>query len=349
MSGFGHGGDWAGFEREYGRAPLDFSANVNPLGMPPGARAAAEAALAQAGSYPDPHCRALREALSAAEGVPPEWILCGNGAADLIYRLAHALRPGRALVTAPSFSEYAAALRAAGCVPGYHPLREADSFALTPDILPRIEPGLDLLFLCEPANPTGQLTDPALLGEILARCADSGTLLVMDECFGAFLDQPGRHSLVPRVAAHPNLLVLKAFTKFYAMAGLRLGYALCRDEALLAALAAAGPPWPVSCVAQAAGAAALADRDYPEATRRLIREERAFLREGLEKAGCRVYGSRANYLFFRAPPGLGAALAEKGILLRDCENYPGLGPGWYRASVRLRAENTILLQNLPHM
>ena len=105
-----HGGDWAGYEAQYGTAPLDFSANISPLGLPPAVREAAVRSLDQAASYPDPLCRALAGALAQAEGVDPDWCLCGCGAADLIYRAALARRPARALVTAPAFSEYEAAL-----------------------------------------------------------------------------------------------------------------------------------------------------------------------------------------------------------------------------------------------
>lgn len=178
-----HGGDWAGFQRTYGAPPLDFSANVSPLGMPEALRRAAEAALAEADRYPDPLCRELRERLAARHGVPAEWILCGGGAADLIYRLAAARRPKRALVTAPTFSEYENALALWGCRVSRFPLSEGNGFAVTEDVLSAVTPELDLLFLCEPNNPTGRTTDRALLERILERCGDCGTLLAVDECF----------------------------------------------------------------------------------------------------------------------------------------------------------------------
>lgn len=339
-----HGGDVLGFEARYGRPPLDFSVNTNPLGMPAAAREAAARSIEQAGAYPDPLCRRLCAALARHEPIPEQYILCGNGAADLIFRLCFALKPKRALLPAPSFAEYEQALRAAGCAVAYHPLRREDDFTLTGSVLPAITPQTDILFLCEPGNPTGQLTPPALLRQVAARCAETGTLLVVDECFGGFLQQPQAHTMAPLLPVMPNLLVLKAFTKLYAMAGLRLGYCLCSDAALLGRMRAAGQPWAVSVVAQAAGEAALAADGYLQETRRLIGQERAYLQEQLAALGLRVYGSQANYLFFyTAAPDFFEGMARQGVLLRNCANYQGLQPGYFRASVQLRAQNDRLV------
>ena len=135
-----HGGDWAGYRAEFGRDPLDFSANVSPLGLPEGVAKAITAALATADRYPDPLCRALREKLAVAEGVPAEWLLCGNGAADLIFRLALAEKPRTALVTAPTFAEYATALETVDCRVERHFLREENDFAVTDAILDAVHP-----------------------------------------------------------------------------------------------------------------------------------------------------------------------------------------------------------------
>ena len=340
-----HGGDWAGFLETYGAPPLDFSSNVSPLGVPEPVRRAAEASLAEAGRYPDPLCRALRKALASCHGVPAEWILCGNEAADLIYRLAAARQPKTALVTAPTFSEYENALTLWGCRVSRFPLSEETGFAVTEDILSRITPELDLLFLCEPNNPTGRTTDRRLLERILDRCSASGTLLAVDECFSDFLDDPASHTLLDDLHHFENLVILRAFTKSYALAGLRLGYALSQNLSLLEAMARCGPPWAVSDPAQAAGIAALEENLEP--LRQLVRQERPRLSAGLTALGCRVCPGEANYLlFFCLAAALSQKLAERGVLIRDCSNYHGLGPGWYRAAVRLEHENTTFLKIL---
>ena len=152
-----HGGDWAGYRAEFGRDALDFSANVSPLGLPAGVAAAITAALPMADRYPDPLCRALRTKLAAAEGVDTAQILCGNGAADLIYRLALALRPRRALLPAPTFAEYAAALETVDCDVQRFLLREENDFAVTDGFVDAIDDSTDAVFLCQPNNPTGQV------------------------------------------------------------------------------------------------------------------------------------------------------------------------------------------------
>ena len=341
-----HGGDWAGFAAEYGAMPLDFSANVSPLGVPDGVRRAIEQAAAQADRYPDPLCRALRAAIAQKEAVPPEHILCGNGAVDLIFRAVLARKPRKALVTAPSFAEYAAALETVDCEIIRYALMEERDFRLEEDFLQAITPDVDMVFLCQPNNPTGLTSPRELLLHIAARCRDFGTLLVLDECFTDFLDASEAHSLKGELERFPNLLILQAFTKLYAMAGVRLGYALCADTALLEALAKAGQPWAVSSLAQAAGIAALGETDYVQQLRRLIGEERPWLLGELTALGLRVIPGEANYLLFACARPLTLPLRQRGILIRSCANYPGLDERWYRVAVRTHEENQHLVAAL---
>ena len=341
-----HGGDWAGYRARFGHDALDFSANVSPLGLPQGVADAIVAALPTADRYPDPLCRELRTALSRAEQLPEPWILCGNGAADLISRLVWALKPRRALLPAPTFAEYAAALESVGCEVKRKTLHEADDFAVTEAFVQAVNQSIDLVFLCQPNNPTGQITPPELVQRLVRRCASSGAVLVVDECFLDFLQQRDALTAKPLLQAAPNLVILKAFTKLYAMAGVRLGYALCSNTALLAKMQAAGQPWGVSSLAQAAGAAALRETAYADAVRALIADQRPRLVAGLRALGLQVSEGSANYLLFRAPETLGAALQQRGVCLRSCGNYPGLSAGWYRTAVRTAPENEQLLQTM---
>ena len=341
-----HGGDWAGYRARFGHDALDFSANVSPLGLPQGVADAIVAALPTADRYPDPLCRELRTALSRAEQLPEPWILCGNGAADLISRLVWALKPRRALLPAPTFAEYAAALESVGCEVKRKTLHEADDFAVTEAFVQAVNQSIDLVFLCQPNNPTGQITPPELVQRLVRRCADCGAVLVVDECFLDFLQQRDALTAKPLLQTAPNLVILKAFTKLYAMAGVRLGYALCSNTALLAKMQAAGQPWGVSSLAQAAGAAALRETAYADAVRALIADQRPKLAAGLRALGLQVIEGSANYLLFRAPETLGAALQQRGVCLRSCGNYPGLSAGWYRTAVRTAPENEQLLQTM---
>lgn len=339
-----HGGDWAGYRARFGHDALDFSANVSPLGLPQGVADAIVAALPTADRYPDPLCRELRTALSRAEQLPEPWILCGNGAADLIYRLVWALKPRRALLPAPTFAEYAAALESVGCEVKRKTLHEADDFAVTEAFVQAVNQSIDLVFLCQPNNPTGQITPPELVQRLVRRCADCGAVLVVDECFLDFL--PARDELTAKVFLHdtPNLIVLKAFTKLYAMAGVRLGYALCSNAALLDKMRAAGQPWAVSGLAQAAGVAALQETAYADAVRTLIETQRPRLAAGLRTLGLRVVDGQANYLLFNAPADFGGKLRRRGAVVRSCANYTGLDATWYRTAVRTEKENAALLK-----
>ena len=342
-----HGGDWAGFQRQYGCSPMDFSANVSPLGLPEGVREAVRQTLDHCERYPDPFCRDLVRSIGQTIDVPEEWILCGNGAGDLIYRVILARRPRTALVTAPTFSEYANALRSVDCrILEYHLLPEK-GFRISQDMISVITGDLDMIVLCEPNNPTGVTTDPHLLRKILRRCEDCNVLLVVDECFNGFLDYPKEHSLLTQGKGSSQLLVLNAFTKSYGMAGLRLGYAVCSDRTILEGMLRSGPPWPVSAPAQAAGVAALKDKTYPLRLRELLSVQRPYLKRELARCGARDIQGEANYLFFSHPDSaLADKLKERNILIRTCSDYSGLGKGWYRTAIRTAEDNRTLIREM---
>ena len=340
-----HGGDWAGYEAEYGRLPLDFSASISPFGLPESVWRAAIQALDAADRYPDPLCRELRAALAAHHGFPADGIVCGNGAADLIYRICRTLRPKKAAVLAPSFAEYALALEETGCEITYVYLSEKDNFRLTG--ISDISKDCELLLLCNPNNPTGVMTNPNVLRALLLHCRETGMHLVVDECFLDFCERPETFSVIPELRTYPELIVLKAFTKTWAMAGLRLGYVLCGDFVLAERLQNCGQPWAVSGIAQAAGMAALNEADYVNRLRVLITSERRRVFDALGDLGLRVIPGEANFLlFFSEDAEIGRKLREHGILIRDCSNYPGLQKGWYRIAVRKTEENTALLAAL---
>ena len=341
---FTHGGDWAGYYKKTRTLPLDFSANISPLGLPKGVREAVTKALDRADRYPDPFCRNLREEIGRAWSVPSAWILCGNGAGDLIERLVQAVRPKRALVTAPTFSEYPAALRRVGCTVREYQLSPENGFHLTDSFLEEITEETELVFLCEPNNPSGVTTEPDLLCRIAERCDRYGALLAVDECFNAMLSEPDKHTLLPYLAEY-RLLILNAFTKSHGMAGLRLGFCLCRNTDLLENMGRSGQPWPVSVAAQEAGIAALQDTEYPINLRVLLDRQRPILRSGLEELGAVQITGEANYLMFRHTDfQLADKLEHRGVLIRRCDDYVGLGPGWYRVAVRGREDNQQLLQ-----
>ena len=347
MPVYTHGGDILTAQAAYGGEVLDFSANLNPLGMPAPVAEAVRLAADQSACYPDPLCRDLRRAIAAHDGVGEEQVVCSNGAADLIFRLVFALKPKKALVTAPAFSEYEEALTCVGCEVARYALDQNKNFDLDAGFLDAIGRDVDLVFLCTPNNPTGRLIDEALLEKVVKRCGAVGAVLVVDECFLPLA--AGGPGLAPWLANHPHLVLLRAFTKSYAMAGLRLGYCLTANEGLREQLGKFAQPWSVSTPAQAAGVAALTCcPHWPAEGRRFVEEARPGLAAGLTAAGCTVIPGQANYLLFRLPgvANLKERLLERGVLIRSCANYYGLGPDWYRVCVRGEEENRRLLAAL---
>ena len=341
-----HGGDIYSAKERTGGEVIDFSANISPLGLPESVKEALKGAVDSFCHYPDPLCRELVAELAKHEQVDPAHILCGNGAADLIFRAVFALRPRCALLAVPTFSEYEQALAACGCKVETVTLSADNGFVLTEEFLDHIHSQTDIVFLCNPNNPTGQLIDQKLLERILARCAACGALLVVDECFRDFLDDPMQNTMSGWVESFPNLMILRAFTKHYAMAGLRLGYCLCGNPPLLERMAQCGQPWSVSSPAQVAGLAALRDTEYLQKSREVVRTERSYLKEAFAKLDIPVIGSQANYLFFYLPelPELKEELEKEGILIRSCDNYRGLEKGYYRISVHIHSENEKLVE-----
>lgn len=342
-----HGGDVVGYKKRYGRAPIDFSASLNPYDMPKGVAEAARSAIGSSSHYPDPLCRELSAALSRRLGVNADWIVCGNGASDVIFRLALALKPASALLPAPTFAEYEQALLSVGCDITHYALKEENAFRFDDGFADSIHDGLDMAFICQPNNPTGHVIEPAMLGKIVDACSRHKVFLVVDECFCSFLPNARRYSLLTKTYSNPNLFILDSFTKLYAMAGLRLGFGVCSDGEILKRVRQAGQPWPVSTAAQAAGLAALEEVQYVSDSLTALHAGREWLRDALVTLGVGVLGGDANYLFFRSPrEDLAVKMAEQGILIRDCANFRGLGKGYYRVAVRSKDENRMLVKAL---
>lgn len=348
-----HGGDIFTLAEKLGKVDkeiIDFSVNINPLGLSPKVKEALVNQIDLAVTYPDPLCRKLVAALAKEHSLSEEHILCGNGAADLIFRLAHVCKPKKALVLAPTFAEYELALKEIGCEIVYYRLREAAGYNIETDLFNHLTEELDMIWLCNPNNPTGQVIEKELMLNVIARCKDRGIKVIVDECFMDFVEEDDRYSVIDEVSTYPNLVVLKAFTKFYGMAGLRLGYGLIGDSALKTALQKAAQPWAVSSLAQLAGTIALEDLDYRQATKALILKERIYLEKALKSLGFKVYPTYADYLLFKSPiEALHEKLAQKGILIRHCENYYGLTKDYYRIGIKTHEMNTFLIQALQEL
>lgn len=340
-----HGGNIYGNEIEY-----DFSVNLNPLGTPDAVREALAAALNHVEEYPDPEYRELRRALANHRQLAEEQLVLGNGASELIPGIIRALAPKTCMVTAPCYSGYETALNAVAPSCRIHRifLREEGDFTLPENIcqeIARVKP--NLLILTNPNNPNGKRISANRLREIAGACRTAGTVLLMDECFLA-LSGGDVDSLIHRIGEEglPPTVVLRAFTKTFAIPGVRLGYAVCSGS-LAARIQRELPEWNLSVFAQYAGLAALEPSGYIAASVEMIAREREYLLEELEKLGLRVFPSDANYILFQSRDReLHRKLLDKGILIRDCRDYHGLTAGFYRTAVRTHRENTALLRCL---
>ncbi len=344
-----HGGDVYHLARTLGldlSELLDFSANINPLGFPPGINGAIQEALGEIVHYPDRRCLELRRDLAAYHCLSLDEILVGNGSTELIYLVARALRPKQALIVAPAFSEYEHALKVAQVPVAYQVTTEAQNFTLAEPLDPQ---GADLVFLASPASPSGVLPAPELLVESAARLEAAGVHLLLDEAFIDFVEEA---SLKTQLARFPRLMILRSFTKFFGIPGMRLG-CLLAAPALIQRLAAVQEPWSVSTLAQAMGRACLREHDYMARSRALVHQERQYLLTGLESLpGLQPFPSAVNYLLVKltrpdwTAASLQKALLTRKVVIRDASNFRGLDERFFRLAVRRREENQQLLEAL---
>ena len=325
---------------------LDFSASLNPLGMPPAAREALVTQVDAFAAYPDPHCTKLTHAIAAFENVDPHWVVPCAGATDAFARICQALRPKLALVCAPCYIGYEQALSQVRATMQLCTLTAAGDFAPDAGFARVISTRSKLVFLANPNNPTGRLLPRDMLIACLERAQENDAIVVLDECFIDLTGHPGSNDLL---ATYPKLIIVKALTKTFSLAGLRVGYAISSDQTIVRLLNGCGQPWAVSTPAQVAGVAALAegpDSAYLRESRALIAAERERLATALTDLGCHVVPSAANFLLFQASEPLGDKLLQRGILVRACDNIRGLGPCWHRIAVRTPEENAQLIEAL---
>ncbi len=378
MTKYEHGGN-----RFHNHARYDFSANINPLGLPGGVEEILTENIRYFTEYPDVDNSQLTDRIARRYHVDSECIVCGNGAVELIYKAIGTKHPERTLLAQPCFSEYEKALLENRCRVKYYHRSEEKAFQIDEDYLDAMDE-VDMIILCEPNNPTGNLTKPELLGKILRKAEKRHISVILDECFLDFVSEQTyekyetewiecmrpegdncRKDLFHRSGEDrekigrllgvddffsENILVIKAFTKIYAMAGLRLGYALSRNKEWIRRLREWGPCWNVSVPAQLAGVVAIKDDRYIADTRQYIKNEREYLVRELEYAGYKVFESAANFILVyeeqQGQENMKEVLAKTGIMIRDCSNFEGLKDGYYRIAVRTHEENKRLVEAL---
>jgi threonine-phosphate decarboxylase len=324
---------------------LDFSASVNPLGVPKSVAVTIRENIKNLPNYPEPFAEQLSLHLGRHLGIDARSIICGNGSTELIYLVIRALDPEKVLIPAPTFSEYerACGMQRETRVVRYG-LRRENNFDLNLDEFIAAMDGCNMAFICNPNNPTGRLLtrDEALK---IAHAAERlHCCLVVDE---AFIDFVPEHSVITDVERNPYLIVLRSLTKFYALSGLRIGYGVF-PGALIERVKKYKEPWTVNTLAQRAGMAAIKDTSYETETFGVLRKGKKFLENGLNELGIEYVPSAINYYLIRLKNAqeVIVSLRGKGILVRDCSNFAGLDGSYIRIAVKSVRNNALLLKEL---
>lgn len=331
---------------------LDFSSSVNPVGPSPKALDAIKDNFWQIQKYPDSNSNLLREAIAKQYNLRKENIVVGNGSTELIYLFAEAfMKKGDfALIPAPSFSEYEGAVRRTGEQVNF--LKLDKDFQVDKASFSKEVAGAKIFFLCNPNNPTSNLTPNEKLEWIIKTAMDNGTLVFLDEDFLEFVENQEKLTFINKIAKYPNLFILKSFTKIYGLTGLRIGYGIACEE-ITNILSNSKIPWNVNCLGQSAAIAALHDEDHLNKILKLLKEEKIFLLAEMKKfKDFKIYPSDANFLFIdiRSSGMTAAQLKEKmlqrGVLIRDCSSFTALDEYYVRIAVKTRSENEKLLESL---
>ncbi len=341
-----HGGDVK-------RHIVDFSANINPFGLSPKARAAIIKNIAGVIHYPEPDSRSLKQALADFHGVKQDNLTVGNGSIELIHLIPKALKAKKILIVTPAFSEYEFSARSNGSKIVFVRAEERGNFRIGLKKIQRFLSRVDLVFLGNPNNPTGSCLHSGELSSLAGACARHKALLAVDEVFMDFVETREKDSLLSAAPGNRHLLVLRSLTKFFALPGLRLGYAAGHRD-IVRRLSGLQYPWNINSLAQAAGKETLKDTGYMDHSRRYIEKEREYLFGGLKDIkGLKAFSPTSNFIFcklescaIKSAKVLNEELIKRGLAVRDCGNFRGLDEKFFRAAVRKRNENRRLITSL---
>ncbi len=338
---FTHGGNIYEIKRIFNKEVIDFSANINPLGLPPQVKKIIYDNFESVLHYPDSKATDITKKIAKYWGINQENILLGNGSVELIYLITSCFRPKTALIIVPAFSEYERATRNIKSRIKFLNLYEKENFRLNPSRLTNS----DILFLSNPNNPTGNLilTDPAITEK------SPNKIIVVDEAFMDFVPEERKYTLIGKATKSIKIIVLRTFTKFFALPGLRIGYLVAHKD-IVKTLRQHHIPWNINTLAQLSASEALVDKRYQDKTLFFMKKERIFLFSQIEKIkGLHPYPSEANFILIRIDNKrltsslLTKKLIRRGILVRDCANFRGLNNKYVRVAVRSRADNLNLL------
>jgi len=345
-----HGGRYYLHTQDQNKCIIDFSTSVNPLGASQHViKAIIDNLIGNSNSiteYPDPHARMLRSSISKYIGIDEDYILVGNGSSEIIYTLADVFikEDDNVAIVEPTFLEYARACKKNGATIKHIMMSnlKLDYDSIEENIIN--DNDIKMLFICNPNNPTGILTDGSIILKVIEYCYNKGIVVVLDECFIEFTDEQGYAS---KVKEFDNLVVIRSLTKAFGLAGLRIGYCVS-DPRIVKVLSKAKVPWSVNAIAQIAGIKALSDLEHLNKSKSFIMKEKRFLINHLRCIqGVNPLESDTNFFLLRLEgfnsKVLRDALLSKGILVRDCSNFYGMNNSYIRISTRLRDDNITLI------
>ena len=374
-----HGGNiYKVFREKNIREILDCSSNINPYGIPESLKKRITENLEILERYPDPDYVELRSKLASLNKVDISDVILGNGATEVIFLFMKIIKPKKILIVSPTFGEYERAVKATvnyddfSCSEKsdnrnlgdkkveieYFELKESDDFKLNINNLKKeLGAKYDLLIMCNPNNPTGKFLKLAETEEILKECNKYNTKLFIDEAFIEFLSDNLKESIINTKENKQNLFVTRAFTKFFAIPGLRLGYGIYFDKSLEKEIAEKKEPWSVNNIAEMAGITVLDDAEYIEKTLKWITEEKKYMYEQLNKiSGIKPYETEVNFITGKINEELFSKgmnvkklrekMLKQGILIRDASNFKFLDERFFRLAIKDRESNDKVIRVL---
>ncbi|MEW5693516.1 MAG: threonine-phosphate decarboxylase CobD [Candidatus Hydrogenedentota bacterium] len=352
---FYHGGNLREAKERFKLAEkkfIDFSANINPLGFPTKIKTIIEKNINQIACYSDPEYREFKLTLAEKINVSPHNILVGNGSMELIFLSIMCLLPQKVLIPIPTFSEYERAAKMINCDCIFLRCKQSRNFQIDINEMIKYLPRVDLIFLCNPNNPTGTLIPKAEILYLLKKCLRYNVFLIIDETFINFLTDADKVTLIKEASKNSKLLVIRSLTKIFAIPGLRLGY-IVGNKRLINNISRYQPTWSVNTFAQLVGKEVLNDTRFISQTYELINKEREILFRNLKEIkGIIPFSSKTNFILAQLTnPRINSNelynfLGKNGILIRDCSNFRGLNNRFIRICVRTRKENLKLINNI---
>eukprot|EP00828_Plagiopyla_frontata_P002189 TRINITY_DN1019_c0_g3_i2.p1 TRINITY_DN1019_c0_g3~~TRINITY_DN1019_c0_g3_i2.p1 ORF type:complete len:380 (-),score=49.88 TRINITY_DN1019_c0_g3_i2:421-1560(-) len=350
MANLGHGGNVKAISREKNlkyEDIIDFSANINPLGISSNVKREIIKNIDEIEKYPDISYFELKKSIGEYEDIDMQHIVLGNGAAEVLFNIVKAINPKKTLLLAPTFSEYEEAINSVNGDIDFYYLKEENKFEIKEDILENINNKINLIVICNPNNPTGVLSDRVILEKVLAKAKQSGIIVLLDESFLDFII--GDYSMISYIKQYDNLIIVKSLTKFFALPGLRMGYAICINSKQKEKIEYISPAWNINSLAEIATKVALKDKKYINRTIEYIKEEKEFLYNELQKIKkIKVFNPSVNFIFLKLNCNLNLKeqLIKSKILIRSCSNYRGIDDRYYRVAVRTHEDNVLLVNRI---